>query len=582
MNTNRIKTWIGTVIPIILTGLFCIIGLTSLNTIIHLQGNARVINYTGIVRGATQRLVKQELNDTPNDGLILYIDGIIQELSTGEGSNRLIALPDREYQDLIKAMSQEWDELKKEIQLIRQGGDKMPLYQLSESYFSLADQTVSAAEHYSEECVTNAKIVLICLNICFILLAALFWIYSQRQKMIRAELETAQHASQAKSDFLSRMSHEIRTPMNGIIGMTAIARLSVDNRVKLMDCLDKIDLSSSYLLALINDVLDMSRIESGKLEITSDNFSLHILLENLTVMYSAQAAQKGIHYESIIQGEIPEFLYGDSLRLNQILANLISNALKFTPQDGTIQLKVSCQPASEGSTVYHFQVSDTGCGIERQNLDKIFEAFEQENSSVSHTYGGTGLGLSIVKKLAVMMNGTVSVESQPGAGSTFTVELPFKVPPQDQEILSSMQLHKTPSQTSLSGSYDFKGKHILLAEDNEINREIATILLMTTGASLDAVENGQEATERFAESAYGYYDLILMDIQMPVMDGYEATRRIRAMNRPDALKVPIFAMTANAFTEDIEKSRVAGMNAHLSKPLNINLIYEQISKVLEV
>lgn len=581
MKTERMKTWISTAIPIILTGLFCIIGLTSLNTIIHLQGNARVINYTGLVRGATQRLVKQELNSTPNDNLLLYIDGIISELSAGDGVNGLIALPDAAYQALMKDMTKDWKELKKEIVLIRQGGDKMPLYQLSESYFELADRTVSAAEHYSEECVNNAKFTLICLNICFIFLAAMFWIYSRRQRKVRAALETAQHASRAKSDFLSRMSHEIRTPMNGIIGMTAIARLSVDNPVKLIDCLDKIDLSSSYLLALINDVLDMSRIESGKLEITSDDFCLRTLLDNLTVMYSAQAAQKGINYETIIQREIPGTIYGDSLRLNQILANLISNALKFTPQNGTIRLIVSCQPGAEDGAMFHFQVSDSGCGIEKQNLDKIFEAFEQENSSVSHTYGGTGLGLSIVKKLAVLMDGTVRVESQPGAGSTFTVELPFKVPQQDSEQPSTLQIQENSPQTSLPGSYDFKGKHILLAEDNEINREIATILLMTTGASLDAVVNGQEAVDRFAESSNGYYDLILMDIQMPVMDGYEATSRIRAMNRPDALKVPIFAMTANAFTEDIEKSRAAGMNAHLSKPLNISLIYEQISKVLK-
>ena len=670
-----------------------------------MQGNARVINYTGIVRGATQRLVKQEMNGYSNDELIGYLDGIILELSTGEGENGLIVLPDAEYQRLIQDMGQAWEEIKNEIVQVRQSEYKQRLFELSETYFDMANMAVSAAERYSEENVDNAKSVLICLNVGFVMISFLFWIYQRRQRKVQLALDMAESASRAKSEFLSRMSHEIRTPMNGIIGMTAIAQMSLDNRDKLVNCLKKIELSSGYLLALINDILDMSRIESGKLEISPEVFSLRMLVENLTGLYYTQAFNKGIKYETVLMGEVPSEIYGDSLRLNQVLANLLSNAVKFTPTGGMVRLRISQHVGIDGVSTLKFEVSDTGCGIEEDRFDKIFEAFEQENGAVAHVYGGTGLGLSIVKRLVELMGGSVSLQSKPGEGSTFSVEIPLEgressderqvryeglkaiVVGGDSEVrgyihnqliymgmdayvaedgrqaldmierahqdgadfdfcfvnwknsdMDGMEVtrrirkmdggellkvlilaydtsdlenasrdagadgvltkplfkstieeavDRIESQGSLSQdradynvSYDFRGKRFLLAEDNEINREIAVELLEAAGAVMEVAEDGIQAVERFSDSPEGYYDLILMDIQMPRMNGYEATRRIRAMQRADSKEIPIFAMTADAFSEDVEKSRTAGMNAHISKPLDVGLIYERIDAVI--
>lgn len=372
--------------------------------------------------------------------------------------------------------------------------------------------------------------------------------------LMKSQLEAAEAKSKAKSEFLSQMSHEIRTPMNAIVGLTDLASVEQDVPPVLREKLNKIRSSSKYLLSLINDILDMSRIENGKITVEKKNFSVSIVLEEIRAMMEIQAEQKGIQFQAVCKIK-HEWLVGDAVRLRQILINLLSNAIKFTPEGGKVYLYVEEKSDDGEKAKYYFCVRDTGVGISRDDQERIFVAFEQVVSFVSYS-AGTGLGLPISRSFARMMGGDLKVKSEPGKGSEFYMTLSFPLG-EAQALFGNAEVPKKPNLT---------GMRILLVEDNDLNAEIAQALLEMQGIIVQRAANGQKAVEMFCSSEPEEFDAILMDIRMPVMDGHEAAREIRASGRPDA-DIPIIAMTANSFMEDKEAARASGMNEFVSKPI---------------
>ncbi len=385
----------------------------------------------------------------------------------------------------------------------------------------------------------------------------------------RADLEdalaAAQHANRAKTTFLNNMSHDIRTPMNAIIGFTSLAAAHIDNTEQVKDYLTKIATSSNHLLSLINDVLDMSRIESGKVKIEEKECSIPEILHDLKTIVQADIMSKQLDFYIDTVDVINEHVMCDRLRLNQILLNLLSNAMKFTKLGGMVSVRIlQKRNAPEGYADYEFQVKDTGIGMSPEFLKNVFEPFERERTSTISGIQGTGLGMAITRNIVDMMGGSVSVESEVGKGSTFTVSLQFKTcsGPVRQEPIS------------------FERKKILLVEDNELNQEIAVEILKEAGFSVDVADDGVVAVERMKTAEQGQYDLILMDIQMPVMDGYEATRQIRELENPDIAGIPILAMTANAFQEDKKAAIEAGMDGHIAKPIDVSKLFGILGEII--
>lgn len=528
----------------------------------------------------------------------------------------------------------------------------------------------------------------------------------QQQKILQDALLVAQKANDAKRDFLSRMSHEIRTPMNAIIGMSAIAFNYLDDKKRTADCLSKITFSSKHLLMLLNDVLDMSKIENGKLNIRQELFDLKNLVTSLADINYGLATAKGLSFEIVISGFKDELLLGDSMRVNQILLNLLSNAIKFTPKGGSVKLEIRMLRSASDKIWLRFIVKDSGIGMKKEFLEHLYEPFEQADNGIARKYGGTGLGMAITKNLVAIMDGTIEVESQEGAGTTFMVDLPFGVSKVDKKTAAEMEemrvlvvdddndtcehavvllkgmgvnvdwalngfeaIEKVRSaceddgrcydvcfidwcmpeldgietarrmrryvgpdvliiiisaydwsgieeQAKAAGvnafiakpffasnlyntlltvsrkpelgfsavgnkeTYDFGGKKVLLVEDNELNMEIASELLKFVNLQVEHAENGKVAVDIFRNSKEKEYALIFMDIQMPLMNGYDAARCIRSSEHPAAGTIPIIAMTANAFNDDVQAAFDAGMNGHLAKPIDVEVLYKTIARYI--
>lgn len=528
----------------------------------------------------------------------------------------------------------------------------------------------------------------------------------RQQKILQDALLVAQKANDAKRDFLSRMSHEIRTPMNAIIGMSAVAFNYLDDKKRTADCLSKITFSSKHLLMLLNDVLDMSKIENGKLNIRQELFDLKNLVTSLADINYGLATAKGLAFEIVISGFKDELLLGDSMRVNQILLNLLSNAIKFTPKGGSVRLEIRMLRSASDKIWLRFIVKDSGIGMKKEFLEHLYEPFEQADNGIARKYGGTGLGMAITKNLVAIMDGTIEVESQEGAGTTFMVDLPFGVSKVDKKTAAEMEemrvlvvdddndtcehaavllkgmgvnvdwalngfeaIEKLRSaceddgrcydvcfidwcmpeldgietarrmrryvgpdvliiiisaydwsgieeQAKAAGvnafiakpffasnlyntlltvsrkpelgfsavgnkeTYDFGGKKVLLVEDNELNMEIASELLKFVNLQVEHAENGKVAVDIFRNSKEKEYALIFMDIQMPLMNGYDAARCIRSSEHPAAGTIPIIAMTANAFNDDVQAAFDAGMNGHLAKPIDVEVLYKTIARYI--
>ena len=420
--------------------------------------------------------------------------------------------------------------------------------------------------------------IVMSLLILFTILEAIVFltiIYNQSVKNLAvASAEAAENASRAKSRFLSRMSHEIRTPINAIIGLDSIALRDESISPHTRDELNKIGTSARHLLSIVNDILDMSRIESGRMELREEKFSFRDFLEQICIIVDGQCEDKGLRFVCSREEGLEEYYVGDSLKLKQVLINVLGNSVKFTDAPGTITLNVAQTACNDERATLRFEMTDTGIGMDKEFIPKLFEAFSQEDTGNTTRYGGSGLGMAITRSFVEMMGGTIRVESEKGFGSSFTVTVTVGRAKENEKAA-------TAGKDAKSAEVLPDRLHLLIVEDQEMNAEVLADLLDLENISSEWAENGKRGVEMFAESEKGRFDVILMDMRMPVMDGLTATREIRKLDRPDASTIPIIALSANAFEEDVRQCLEAGMNAHLSKPVDLDRLKETLGRLLE-
>lgn len=441
------------------------------------------------------------------------------------------------------------------------------------------DDQIAQQQHTTVVCMMIS--LLFCVLLVFFVTSSLRRRVRNMTKELKSALEAAEAANTAKTVFLSNMSHEIRTPMNAIIGINHLALENTDLPGNVRTQLEKIDASARHLLAIINDVLNVSRIEAGKTVLKNEEFSFSAMLEQVNAIISDQCRDKRVNYECRLPGRLDEFYIGDDHKLRQILINILGNAVKFTPKGGSVFLQAEETARLGNKATLRFMVKDTGIGISKEYLPKIFQPFSQEHTTAENKMSSTGLGMAITKSLVEMMNGDISVESEKDVGTTFTVVVTFglvtnreqKSPPLPQP--AEPETSATPAPLA-----NLVGKRILVAEDMPVNAEIVMEVLRMKGMEPEHAENGKIALEKFLSHPAGYYDAILMDMRMPVMGGLEAAKSIRSANHENAKTIPIIALTANAFDEDVERSMQSGLDAHLSKPIDPEAIYDALTKLV--
>jgi signal transduction histidine kinase/CheY-like chemotaxis protein len=421
--------------------------------------------------------------------------------------------------------------------------------------------------------------------IILIIVGLFYAVKMQESKVHTTQLQKAlketDAANKVKGQFLMNMSHDVRTPLNTILGMTAIAQKESDDKEKMSECIKKIDIAGKHLLSLVNDVLDMSQIDSGKMILTEEVISLTQLFKKVADMMKIEAKEAKLTIDWTIQLK-DEIIIGDSLRIQQVLINIINNAIKYTSEGGHVLLEMIQleDKVKEGYGTYRFSCTDTGIGMRQDFLERIFLFFERDKNTTLSGVAGTGVGLAITKGILDLMGGSICVKSELNKGSTFTVDFHFKVQKQELQKEQDTIQDVIVDSNSQEQTQDYTNKRILLVEDVELNMEIAEELIGTTGVQIDKAYNGKEAVELFSKNPCGYYNLIFMDIQMPVMDGYEATSQIRSLDKPDSKSIPIVALSANALADDIENSLNAGMNEHIAKPIDMEAVWKVLKKYL--